>query len=145
MSWCYGSLGISFNLYNVGCYMNMKWLIDFSLNNLINIANMHTDYYLLDAPILCHGYSGALLIFQLLYKKTNNLIFKNKANEMFNYIQNCYNPDTLYGFKIVGNTSNMGIIKYEEVEFFDLLNGASGIHLSTASLFHNEYVLDDFL
>lgn len=133
-SWCYGSIGISTSLYQVGKDINDDYLKDFSLNNILNIANLDDKEYLLESPIICHGYAGILQILVQVYIDTKNDMLKGKILNLAEILTNLFNPKYKYGYKDRGTIIHNGITISEEIEFFDILNGATGIILSLYSM-----------
>ena len=82
MSWCYGSIGILNSLYAAAKEKSDKRLKKFCVNELKKIALMDTRDYLLASPIVCHGLSGALLIFKRMYQQTKDEVFYHKVIEL---------------------------------------------------------------
>jgi len=133
-SWCYGSISISRALYLVGKDINNAYLQEFSLNNIFNIANLDNQEYLLESPIICHGYSGLLEILVQTYIDTQNDTLIYKIINLAEIIVDFFNPKFKYGYKDRGTIFQNGDSITKEIEFYDILNGSSGIILSLYSI-----------
>ena len=132
-SWCYGNIGISRALYLVSKNIGDNELLQFSINNLLSIAQLDSRKYLLESPIICHGYSGMLAILNLLCKEIGHPILKSKIHELIAEIIKLYDENYSYGFVNCGTVEKNGIKVKEYIEFYDLLNGATGVVLTLVS------------
>lgn len=76
LAWCYGDLGISFTLFQLGRNLNRPELEINALVILKNLAKMrgNTKTQIKDAGI-CHGAYGVAHIFNICYHMTNDPIF----------------------------------------------------------------------
>ncbi len=133
-SWCYGNTGISRALYLVSKNVGDDELLHFSINNLLHIANLDNKKYLLESPIICHGYAGVLAILNLLYREMGHPVLKNKIHELIAEIIKLYDDNFSYGFMNCGTVDKDGIKVKEYIEFFDMLNGATGVVLALISV-----------
>jgi len=95
MSWCYGSVGILRTLYMSSVFMSNEKIEQFALAELLKIAQMDLDKYLLSQPIVCHGYVGTAAILDLMYQDTRKTEFLNKVLEMI-YISISYSIDRFF-------------------------------------------------
>ena len=82
MSWCYGSVGILRSLYLAGVYTARAEIKKFAYEHLVRIASMKIDDYMLELPIVCHGFAGTAAIFDLMYRDTKEEVFLSRAIEM---------------------------------------------------------------
>lgn len=69
-----------FPLYIAAKEKSDKELTEFCVNELKKIASMDTRDYLLASPIVCHGLSGAALIFKRMYQETKDEVFYANVN-----------------------------------------------------------------
>ncbi len=132
-SWCYGNIGISRALYLVSKNIGDNELLQFSINNLLSIAKMDNRKYLLESSIICHGYSGILVVLNLLCKEIGHPILKSKIHELIAEIIKSYDENYSYGFVNCGTVEKDGIKVTGYIEFFDILNGAAGVVLALIS------------
>lgn len=82
MSWCYGSPGNLRALYLAGVYTNNSKLKQYAIDELIKIADLDFDGFMLSQPIVCHGYAGTAAIMNLMYLDTGRNEFLHKTVEM---------------------------------------------------------------
>lgn len=118
MSWCYGSIGILNSLYAAAKEKSDIRLKKFCVNELKKIALMDTRDYLLASPIVCHGLSGALLIFKRMYQQTKDEVFYHKVIELLEEL--VYN----FAYRDIENKNLTGI---NEVKEYDYLEGYTGV------------------
>ncbi len=88
MSWCYGSIGILRILYLSALYIEDHVLKEWAMRELINIAEVETEDYQIDSPIVCHGYAGVAAIMNEMYRDTQNLTFREKTYSLLDIITN---------------------------------------------------------
>ena len=79
---------------------------------------MDTRDYLLASPIVCHGLSGALLIFKRMYQQTKDEVFYHKVIELLEEL--VYN----FAYRDIENKNLTGI---NEVKEYDYLEGYTGV------------------
>ena len=118
MSWCYGSIGILNSLYIASKEKSDKDLTEFCVNELKKIALMNTRDYLLDSPIVCHGLSGAVLVFKRMYQETQDKIFCHKMTDFLEKIV-CN-----FTYREIQNINLTGI---NEIKEYNYLEGYTGI------------------
>ena len=118
MSWCYGSIGILNSLYAAAKEKSDIKLKGFCVNELKKIASMNTRDYLLASPIVCHGLSGAVLIFKRMYQETKDEVFYHKVIELLEKL--VYN----FAYRDIENVNLTGI---NEVKEYDYLEGYTGV------------------
>ncbi|SKC34913.1 Lanthionine synthetase C-like protein [Bacteroidales bacterium WCE2008] len=124
LAWCYGDLGISFALNYAGIVLGDKEMIDFSLAVANKTTKRFTHSNIIDAS-LCHGSSGASLLYNLWYQKTGDNLYKKSAlfwlKDAINRIETIdFNQDTF-------DTSQLN-------NEYTLLTGLSGVGISFLSL-----------
>ena len=118
MSWCYGSIGILNSLYIAAKEKSDKELTEFCVNELKKIASMDTRDYLLASPIVCHGLSGATLIFKRMYQETQDKVFYYKMLEILEKL--------IHNF-IYREIENINFTEMNEIKEYDYLEGYTGI------------------
>ena len=128
MSWCYGSIGILNSLYVAAKEKSDMELKDFCVNELKKIALLNTNDYLLTSPIVCHGLSGAALVFRRMYQETRDVAFYNKIVEILERL--IYN----YTYRNIENINLIGVNKIKE---YDYLEGYTGILQTIYSLIND--------
>lgn len=80
LAWCYGDLGVGMSIWNTAKVLNDKSLSEFSLKIFKHSQSRLTKETtrVVDAGI-CHGSFGNALIYNRMYKNTNDLSFKETA------------------------------------------------------------------
>lgn len=130
-SWCYGNIGIGRVLYNA-----CKELKDFegekiALRSLRNLAEGKIENLILDSPTICHGYSGALIVFRLMYRDTKEKVFKTASEKLEDKILEYYDEKYIFGFKDnepkFYDENGVDDIWIKDVGF---LTGATGVNLA---------------
>jgi len=81
-SWCYGSVGILRSLYIVGVVMGDRQTEKFAIDEMVKIAEMPLEKYMLSQPIVCHGLAGTAAILDIMYQDTGRREFLTKVTEM---------------------------------------------------------------
>lgn len=129
LSWCYGSLGMARVLYNISKIIDIP-----KLQELATDVFHSSIYYLNSSEILnnaiCHGRSGIMLLFNLMYLDTGESQFKAISDNLFKEIVNKA-TDSEYIF-VERDIYFRGVNYDEVIEYIDfgLLNGVSGIVLA---------------
>ena len=118
MSWCYGSIGILNSLYIAAKEKSDKELTEFCVNELKKIALMDTKDYILTSPIVCHGLSGAVLVFKKMYQETQDKVFYYKMLEILEKL--IHN----FAYRDIENVNLTGV---NEIKEYDYLEGYTGI------------------
>lgn len=128
-SWCYGSLGMARVLYNIAKIIDNQKLRDLATD----VFTSHIDY-LNSSEILnnaiCHGRSGIMLLFNLMYLDTGETQFKTISDNLFREIVNAAsNSDYIF---VERDIYFRGVNFDEVIDYIDfgLLNGISGIVLA---------------
>ncbi|PKV51613.1 lanthionine synthetase-like protein [Aquimarina sp. MAR_2010_214] len=81
LAWCYGDLGIGISIYRAGKILGDTQISDEAIA-ILKYSTQRRDIEeagVLDAG-LCHGAYGILLIYNYLYKKTNDVAFKEASD-----------------------------------------------------------------
>lgn len=132
-SWCYGTPGIARSVYIASKALGDKEAEQLALQAMRGLCKMPIEDYLLDSPIICHGYAGVLAIMTAMYKETGERCFYNRMTEIVDIILGMYDPESFFGFKDIYKywgkdiEAPRPIIKEDKI---CLLEGTSGILLS---------------
>lgn len=128
-SWCYGSLGMARVLYNISKIIDSKQLRELSTDVFFSAINYLKSSEILNNAI-CHGRSGTMLLFNLMYLDTGEKQFKTISDNLFSEIIN-EASDSKYMF-VERDIYFRGVNYDEIVDYIDfgLLNGVSGIVLA---------------
>ena len=130
LAWCYGDLGIAYQLYDAGQVTKNQPLIDFSLEVLLHSAGRRnqSDHQVMDAG-LCHGAAGNVLLFKRIFEKTSNDRFREAAefwlNQTLNYAKF---TEGLAGYRLYDGTSR----SYRSADH-SFLEGIGGIAMVLSS------------
>lgn len=125
-SWCYGVPGVARAIYLSSKIVNDKDGIELSLKALREQANINLDEYGLNSPTICHGFSGVLIVNELMYRDTEEIIFKESNIKIAKRILDYYDKGNVIGFKNVE-------VKDDIVEMTDdigFLTGVAGVLLA---------------
>lgn len=125
-SWCYGLPGIARAIYVTSKIVNDEDGIELSLEALRRQAISDLDEYELNSPTICHGFSGVLIINELMYRDTEEIIFKEANVKIAKRILEYYNKDNIVGFKNIEIMNN----EIEETDNTGFLSGVSGVLLA---------------
>ncbi|MCK8524391.1 lanthionine synthetase C family protein [Aquimarina sp. D1M17] len=80
LAWCYGDLGLGVSLRLAAIALQDSQLYDESISILKHCANRRTkEETLVKDTAICHGAYGNALIFERLYRDTNDYLFKDTA------------------------------------------------------------------
>lgn len=88
LSWCYGDLGVLYQLYCASIVLRNDYLRILTLDNLITLTKYTYEDAKIEDACLCHGSMGISYIFYKLYKKTENINFKNASTDWENFSLN---------------------------------------------------------
>lgn len=135
-SWCYGAIGISRALLLTSRYISNSDLEMFAYKNIINIAKSPIEDYLLESPIICHGYAGVYSILLRTHIEKPNDVLDKRLNLLITKLIQLYSETSKYGFKD---------IKYNSVSLVDdnsFLEGTTGIVLALLSTFIDDSYYD---
>ncbi len=120
ISWCYGNISILRLLYLFYSNTNDTDNTNVILNELKHLANVSMDNYLLESPMVCHGYSGLLLIFNALLKETKDKVFLYKTNLLIEKILTYKSNNETNYFKNIEHTN--GFLEGDPGIIISLLN-----------------------
>lgn len=129
LAWCYGDLGISTTLYQVGQIMNRKDWMNKALDVLVYAATKRRDLQknLVKDACICHGTAGIGQIFYRMWWSTKMPEFKDAADYWFNEtLKMSKFEDGLAGYKIWHGKDGF-------VNQTGLLEGIAGIGLALTS------------
>lgn len=141
MSWCYGASGISRVLYSVADNINDTVRKEFYYNNLVEISKGSLKDFLLDSPMICHGYAGLLLTLNSINRKRRNIFFVDCIERLKEKIISFYDETLDYGFINQGIVMENNELKKQYYEQNDLLSGAVGVILSLNSLYIDNFLI----
>ena len=129
MSWCYGSIGVLRSMYEAAKVTSDHELEQYVREEVCKIAVMDEKDYLLNSPILCHGYAGLIALLLYFYKETKEECIILKVKELLEIVINMYSDKNKFGYKdIIYKKEQGGFIKQEE-DKNGFLDGASGVVL----------------
>ena len=129
LAWCYGDLGISTTLYQVGQIMNRKDWMNKALEVLVYAATKRRDLQknLVKDACICHGTAGIGQIFYRMWWSTKMPEFKDAADYWFNEtLKMSKFEDGLAGYKVWHGKDGF-------VNQTGLLEGIAGIGLALTS------------
>lgn len=133
LGWCYGDLGIGISLLRAGEVLRDNNITKQAIQILKRTTKRRdiTEAQIKDAG-LCHGAFGVMHIYEYIYKKTKDQIFKETADHWATVgINLVIHPDGYGGYK-------KRIEDTWELEDC-LLDGISGIGLALLSYLRNDY------
>lgn len=125
-SWCYGVPGIARAIYVSSRIINDEEGIKLSLQALRAQAVCELDEYGLNSPTICHGYSAPLIVNELMYRDTEELIFKEANIKIAKRILDYYDKDNIIGFKNIEGKNN----EIKETDNMGFLTGVTGVLLT---------------
>lgn len=82
LAWCYGDIMIAYSMLKYGQLFDEPDYIRKA--NVILIDTLNVEKYHSQNLILCHGYTSLSIIYDEIYKKTNNEIFEKAAKKYVN-------------------------------------------------------------
>lgn len=119
--WCYGICGTARAVYLGGLAINEKKYIDIAIDALISVSNDIVNLNM-DTSIVCHGYSGVLLILNQMYRDTKIKEFKYASSILAEKISAEINLEDVLNFS--NSDSNEWIRKV------DIIEGVIGVFLT---------------
>lgn len=140
-SWCYGAPGIGRSVYIAAKAIGNEKAMALALQSMEGLCKMPIDDYLLESPIVCHGYAGVLAILTAMYKDTGDLLYYKRKEELVEIILSYYDENSIFGFKNIFTYQHRDrSIQGHRVEEdrVCLLEGASGVILSLLSYLDDE-------
>lgn len=129
-SWCYGTPGILYALNEYATTKKKRNLIDFCKKNFEFLNKDINNIMGLTSPIICHGYSGLLMILKKYEEKNQG--FGPVNSDIEEKILTYYNSNLEVGFFDKRYSNNT----YLKIPDIGILSGTSGILLS---LIYNRY------
>lgn len=126
LSWCYGSLSILKVLQQASCVLSNNELYVWAHQKMANFSKVPLDTYNFISPTICHGFAGALLIYQAAYNNHHSEDYLTASHMLEDKLYHMYAPRSKYGFINIDNV--YGEIKTEQDTSF--LSGTSGILLA---------------
>ncbi|MGL5646440.1 MAG: lanthionine synthetase C family protein [Clostridium sp.] len=127
-TWCYGTPGIARALYLTGKIMKETNVEKIGLDALIKLAEKDVNCYKLNLGIVCHGYSGLLMIFLEMYRETGMSLFKKRSEEIVDEIIKCFEEESIFGF--YDKVSNLNGAEMKIYNKINILEGTLGIGLA---------------
>ncbi len=145
ISWCYGSLGMARVLYNIAKIIDSQKLREMAMDVFTSSIDYLNSSEILNNGI-CHGRSGIMLLFNLMYLDTGKTQFKAISDNLFKEIINdASNSEYIF---VERDIYFRGVTFDEVIDYIDfgLLNGVSGIVITLmAQRTGNAYPLDRML
>ncbi|ALC85931.1 hypothetical protein AM499_08910 [Bacillus sp. FJAT-22090] len=130
-SWCYGNVGILCSLQHAAKALDRIDLLNLVKDQVNKIAILRREEHLLNSTVICHGYSGLILLFEWYNKiePSDNLI-----NSIKNYAElliHSYDLNPKYAFFGIDHTG-------KHKEEFAVLDGPMGSILTLITLIKND-------
>jgi len=126
LGWCYGSLGVARTLWLVGSILNAPELQNISIDTFKNITCTPIKKIESMSSTFCHGISGVIHMFNLMYKDTLVPEFQKFINMLIQILLDKYDDNYVFGFRSI----NWSLGKKIECDSIGLLDGTAGILLS---------------
>ncbi|MGL5576555.1 MAG: lanthionine synthetase C family protein [Sarcina sp.] len=136
-SWCYGTPGIGRAMYIAAVAIDDIEMKNFAIDALKGLAKINVKEYDLISPTICHGYAGILIVFDSMYKETNDIVFKEACNKLIDLIFEYYDKNFEFVFpdRNISFKNNFEIL---EKKSLGLLEGSLGVLLSLLSVINIE-------
>lgn len=125
--WCYGLPGIARSIWIGAKSIDSDEYMTYALSLLKQLTSIPIENLKINSPHFCHGYSGILIIYYLMYLDTKDEDFKNFYNKISNKIIEFYEDDNYLSFFNYDYQNNKSLN-------IGLLEGTSGIILSLNSV-----------
>lgn len=117
LAWCYGDLGVCFTILKATDYLKLNNLTELVISDLIQAAfRLNKKSLVINDYSLCHGLSGIIFAYKLLYLYYSIPEFKITSEYLENVLIRTY---TKYGI--------VAILKGRQMENYGLLDGPIGI------------------
>jgi lantibiotic modifying enzyme len=112
LGWCYGDLSIAITLLRAGKAINNASYVDFALEIAKHCAAREQIPIHKNNHAICHGNIGLFLMFQTLYKLTNEDIFRETSNKWLNKTLDRYQDNGIQGIALISKKGkyNMGLL-----------------------------------
>lgn len=128
MSWCYGDIGVSMALYQVGVNCKNDEWVKKSLRLALKCVERNKEASNVTDAHLCHGTIGIAHIYNRFYNYTQMEIFKDASLHWVNETIKKFDQELPYGFKAWKGE------KFEWQNIPGLLEGSAGIGLALISV-----------
>lgn len=128
-SWCYGSLGMARVLYNIAKIIDSRKFREMATDVFTSSIDYINSSEILNNAI-CHGRSGIMLLFNLMYLDTGKIQFKTISDNLFREIvRAASNSEYIF---VERDVYFRGVNFDKVIDYIDfgLLNGVSGIVLA---------------
>lgn len=128
-SWCYGSLGMARVLYNIAKIIDSRKFREMATDVFTSSIDYVNSSEILNNAI-CHGRSGIMLLFNLMYLDTGKIQFKTISDNLFREIvRAASNSEYIF---VERDVYFRGVNFDKVIDYIDfgLLNGVSGIVLA---------------
>ena len=138
LGWCYGDLSIAYTLYQAGVTFQDSRTVESAITILLQSTKRRSveDTYIRDAGI-CHGSSGVAHIYNRLWHKTKNIIFKDACDYwILKTLEFSCHIDGIAGYK------KYSPIKQRFEAELGLLEGTTGIGLVLLSYLTGDFTWD---
>jgi hypothetical protein len=138
LSWCYGDLGISYILYQSSIVFNKDKIANFAMNVLIHTTKRvsEEETNIVDAGI-CHGSAGVAHIYNKMWHKTQNPIFKEAMEHwILKTIEYAISKNNMVNYNSYNPTSKKSKLNYS------LLEGSAGVGLVLQSYLTGDFTWD---
>jgi len=134
MSWCYGTPGILYSQFLAANALHDSEAIYQTITAFENATTLPLENFLISSPTICHGYSGVLLIYNELARKTGNVKFSRFRDQIVQKLLSTFSPAYEFGFyeydKVFRGTLYNKARRFKDT---GILNGSSGVILSLLS------------
>lgn len=127
MSWCYGSISVLYTLYRTYEHLGKTDKCVQIIKEIEKIVEAGNKCWLLESPIICHGYAGTAHVLKQFFIKTGSLIIKKGYEHLLTLVLKSYNKNFLYGFKDIYYKLDGDTWEKVEEDKDTFLEGASGI------------------
>jgi len=129
-SWCYGSVGILRAMYIAAVATGNSEIEKFAIEEMVKIAEIKLEKYLLTQPIVCHGYIGTAAILDMMYRDTGKSDLMTKVMQMVEVSTEYSKEDFFAAEKLSANERNIDI----RATLHQHLEGYSGILQTTLAI-----------
>lgn len=127
-SWCSGAAGISRALWLAGTALEDASLCQLAMNAIESVLQRPAPVRNIDAPTLCHGVGGLLMICLRFAHETDNEHLREHSVLLVEQILAAFNPDYPFGFFDLESANN-GSEGKVRVDHPGWLEGAAGTAL----------------
>lgn len=129
--WCNGSPGIARAIFLAGKAIKNDVYTNFSISVFDSICTLPIDSLNLYSPTFCHGFSGLLHLYQLMYADTQKSTYRDFSISLTDKILLEYDFNSIFGFK---NTVKDVLGDFCRINTAGLLEGSVGVALTLLAL-----------